>query len=422
MPFHPGSAVLVLFGALLLPVGANGAAADPVCRGEAATLVGVPGSSVQGTEEDDVIVSNGALEVTAVGGDDLICVTGRASRTATTTVYAGRGVDTVDTAAATGPSTYVDLGGGRDLFFGGSHADFVQLSGGLDTVDTGGGNDTVQRGNGTFLDDHVKLGKGSDTFLYGPGFVEGAAKPSPDGGPGTDRIVLTDGERFDAVRGLGYRDGMAYYSWVHFEHYAIGNPDKGALFVGSPRSEVVEITGSGAPITLRMGGGDDILKTGVSSGRAHRFALFGGPGRDGLEIDGRLSPGVSVVADLPAHRVSVSVPSRDTVTGSIHDVQDVGAFSVARATMLGNHSNNRLVVRHGCRSVLRGGAGNDQLFALFARDATDCGAAMHGGDGNDLLRGGATDDVLVGDAGMDLAYGGAGNDRCRAETVKLCES
>ncbi|MFD1798053.1 calcium-binding protein, partial [Paracoccus aurantiacus] len=66
--------------------------------------------------------------------------------------------------------------------------------------------------------------------------------------------------------------------------------------------------------------------------------------------------------------------------------------------------------------VLSGGDGNDTLYGQGGDDSLDGGAdndVLDGGLGNDTLRGGLGDDSLDGGAGQDLLDGGAGNDTLR---------
>lgn len=52
-------------------------AAEQLCLGQVPTIVGAPDEFVvEGTDGPDVIITDGALEVDALGGDDLVCVTG----------------------------------------------------------------------------------------------------------------------------------------------------------------------------------------------------------------------------------------------------------------------------------------------------------------------------------------------------------
>src|SRR6478735_7591944 len=109
--------------ALLAPTSAS--AAPTTCQGRPVTLVG-PGDAAKvltGTEGNDVIVTEGALRVLALGGDDLICVTSGLQPS----VDAGAGNDSVDASADDGGSLTA-LGEGDDRYVGSS---------GLDVVDTG---------------------------------------------------------------------------------------------------------------------------------------------------------------------------------------------------------------------------------------------------------------------------------------------
>ena len=62
-----------LLGLALLTPAYAASAAGETCRGLAATIVGT-GPSVTGTEGADVIVTGSATSVSALGGDDVICV------------------------------------------------------------------------------------------------------------------------------------------------------------------------------------------------------------------------------------------------------------------------------------------------------------------------------------------------------------
>jgi Ca2+-binding RTX toxin-like protein len=68
-------AVLVLAAGLLVAV-PHAADAQASCNGVPATVVGSPGGSVGGTDERDVVVTNGAGSIDTYGGIDVVCVTG----------------------------------------------------------------------------------------------------------------------------------------------------------------------------------------------------------------------------------------------------------------------------------------------------------------------------------------------------------
>lgn len=116
-PLVPILVTAALGAALLQPTSAT--AAGETCQGQPATLVGAPDQTVLGTEGPDVIVSNGASQVDALGGDDLICVTGSpvvdpdAARAVS--LQTGAGNDRVE-AHTPGWGTVTTLGSGADTY------------------------------------------------------------------------------------------------------------------------------------------------------------------------------------------------------------------------------------------------------------------------------------------------------------------
>ncbi|MCY4727866.1 hypothetical protein NYO98_16390 [Nocardioides sp. STR2] len=123
------SAVALLGAALLAPVG-TAAAAGETCQGQAATIVGTPGGQITGTEDADVIVTNDATRVDALGGDDLVCATGERSSydsvTGTSTfvvVILGAGADTFIPSERSGSTIHAGTVDGTD-----TEADVIRLS------------------------------------------------------------------------------------------------------------------------------------------------------------------------------------------------------------------------------------------------------------------------------------------------------
>src|SRR5688572_23467942 len=57
-----------------LPATSYAGVAAPDCQGRTATITS-DGGTVTGTEGDDVISTTGVVDIDALGGDDLICVT-----------------------------------------------------------------------------------------------------------------------------------------------------------------------------------------------------------------------------------------------------------------------------------------------------------------------------------------------------------
>ena len=100
-----------------------GAGGEP-CHGQAATIVGTPGTDIRATNGPDVIVTNGAPSTDARDGDDLICVTGY-TRKDDADVYGGDGDDDIDASATGAGRARVDLGDGDDTYVGGPGPDRV---------------------------------------------------------------------------------------------------------------------------------------------------------------------------------------------------------------------------------------------------------------------------------------------------------
>ena len=165
-------------------------AAARTCQGRPATVVGVPDADkVKGTPGDDVIVTNGAFEVLAGDGDDLVCATvnPRDRDQGTSNIRAGRGDDLI---IGHDGGVWVELGEGADIFSGGAGQDSV-VSGRIatddqgtadivdvdhDVISTGVGGDLVGVGQpGVAVSDVVDLGPGEDElYLHGTDMTQGA--------------------------------------------------------------------------------------------------------------------------------------------------------------------------------------------------------------------------------------------------------
>ncbi len=133
------SAAALLGLILLAPTGAGAAATG--CQGGTATIVGSAGQPVTGTEGADIIVTAGASRVNALGGNDLICVTGDPSAVPedvrTVVVSAGAGNDRVE-ATTPGWGTLTTLDAGDDSYLGATGADQeIRTDESLSFTDTG---------------------------------------------------------------------------------------------------------------------------------------------------------------------------------------------------------------------------------------------------------------------------------------------
>ncbi|CAN5680196.1 hypothetical protein BH11ACT8_BH11ACT8_29000 [soil metagenome] len=442
-----------------MPAEAAPAVARVTCRGHVATIVGDPDvHTLEGTPGDDVIVSNGSMEVTAGDGDDVICMTGRAAYEdgyQEAYVEGGRGDDVVTTALDDVAVLYAQLGEGADHFTGGPESDLVAgdtlafdvadpaTDSDPDVIDTGAsGFDLVQVGDGGPLADQVRVRSGAaHVEAHASGL---AGDGSLAGGPRSSRTVIDTsgpargGWGLDLVAGTASLGGAPTFTWTGFHHLVWAVP--GTIdVIGTEGADVV--TG---PVTSGdLGAGDD--KVYVWSSKAdhdsHRGRLDGGPGTDqvrffaGSVSDDAGGPGGGVVPFTPAD-VTVDVARRRTTFAggevvAIAGFEWFGAQTDRTATLLGGPGDDRLS-GSACDLRIRGGAGDDRLSqqpkigsAGFTNPSCrgrrgGVVASLSGGAGDDVLsveartstlRGGRGDDALLGGSGRDHLLGGPGDDR-----------
>ena len=441
--------------ALLAPTTA--ATAAETCRGEAATIVGT-GPTLTGTEGRDVIVSGPATSVFALGGNDLICVTGSGSPS----VDAGTGDDVVDTtgiASAAGVTTV--LGAGADTFVGGRSEDAVHAGhrsdsstnapdpgsdSEADRVDTGEGDDAVFTGSaGAANHDVVTLGTGTDYLFVGSSAV--AADAVLDGADGVDALRLATGDSdvsLDLELGT-LTTSLGASRLTSFESTNLLTGTGRITYQGTAGNDHLEVHPQSGPTPLDIAtaaGQDEIVVEPADIAAGSR--INGGEGRNGLVAPSRTG---SMALDL--EQGVLVVDGRSSTVAGLQD-----AFLMApEVTMVGNDRGNNLTFA-GCRGDLRGGAGRDRLrnaydyyyefytFDCRARTVMVGGPAadhLRGGQGGDRLFGGSGSDeingrggndrilgdeaadTLVGGRGRDFADGSTGHDRCVAERERRCE-
>jgi Ca2+-binding RTX toxin-like protein len=409
-------------------------AAAPLCQGQAPTIVGTASSPVVGTAGDDVIVTEGATDVDALAGNDLVCVTLDAY---SVHVVAGLGDDRVD---STGTQSIVHafLGDGADTFVGGDQRDHVYARGAepaVDNISTGGGSDFASIGrSGLPTSDVVDLGTGDDTLglsgLPGPGTVSL--------GTGDDSIELSDRSgaawTIDNQRQEVVVNGLAM-TLTGARHFRLGDARWTSLsFVGGAgRDELVttdhgrgnKSANKGSLVVADMGGGDDVIY--VTADQAD--VLHGGDGDDAIRFGARSSGGLvdgSVRADLSDGTVHLD----DGRTAKVTSFSDVGITGYDRFLVtLGDDADILALV--GCRAVVHAGGGSDRVRLYASRDLGSdarCRGKVgtqslraYGEGGDDKLRGAAGNDVLIGGPGDDKASGSSGTDVCDAETRRACE-
>lgn len=243
---------------------------------------------------------------------------------------------------------------GSDSLIGGQGADVLVGGVGDDVGIAGTGNDTVWAGAGDEGDDVMAGGHGNDIIA---------------GGGGDDFLI-----------GGGFDDGDT----VNFE--ATTSTDS----VDDDGSD--EIYGGEGDDTL-LGGGwkDDVSDDGVyTEGEAvttgtGNDALWGGSGND----------------------LVLAAAGNDSLGGGVGD-DTIDGGGGADLIYGGRDAGDT-----GTNDVIRGGAGNDTVFASAGNDSVNGGAGddnLFGGGGDDTVDGGAGDDTLWGGGGDDTVDGGAGND------------
>ena len=440
--------------ALLTPTSAT--AAGETCQGQPATIVGAPGTfTLSGTEGPDVIVTNGAEQVDALGGDDVICVTVRGAQ-----VRAGDGDDVVDTTGVTrlGGTTY--LGAGSDRFVGGSARESVYAGaaepGSLDMTDTE--RDVIDTGpaagSGIIDRDGVTSGQAGqpnpDVIRMDHGGLTWRGTPTPDtlidGGASSSLgldVAPTDAVTIDTPsQAVSFGPGPSLQMSGFTGFYVLAQDGLASFaFTGSDRDEELTMEfWDATPHTVDMGGGDDDVHYYSYGRRAAAGSSYdGGPGRDELELT--LPDEVDLDLDMRRGRLTLG-PSRNEVTVPANGFEDA-TIMAEDVGVIGTDDANEVYV-YACRGRADGRKGKDRLLTFDAvmdeklrckgAGVTFLGGRGHdhlagtrgrdqlfGGRGNDVMKGDPGRDRLVGGPGRDTARGGKGRDTCGAEKRVSCE-
>ena len=220
-------------------------AAPPTCEGRAATILS-DGGDVTGTEGDDVISTTGAVDIKALGGNDVICLA------------LGR----------------VDAGPGNDSVLS------------LATASSGTTSVTVS----------ATLGDGDDTFTASSGRYAASL------GAGADRVVITTFDIAGSFEGGADRDGLLFLDTTRIEvDLRRGGVSMGGQTFGVSGIEDVTATASrmevrgdskrnvfdltGCLVKGYGGGGNDALGLGSPNGvqcTSRNLKLYGEGGNDRL--------------------------------------------------------------------------------------------------------------------------------------------
>lgn len=430
----------LLAAALLTAPGAQAAAAV-TCQGKDVTIDGTGQATVNGTAGDDVIAASIGSTVTALAGNDLICVLPGVA-TAPTTLDAGDGDDSVEASGLVdGTTVSTVLGAGDDTYVGGSASDQVATGAGANTVTTGAGNDGVGSGvAGQPNGDKLDLGVGDDVLEFhgtqtGTGTVEL--------GTGANTLADSDGGvvGIDATARRVDRGGVAVLRFNGtVATYVVESTATSVAFTGTNDAEtfILRDPAAGAtPTTMNvnMAGGDDTMT--IRSAVLDGSSWNGGDGTDLFQVaydykemlldlnSGQFETGApDVSADQKvsnvenADAVTATITVKGNETGNVLNLQGclMSAAGRAGADTIANGvdieaapaltcTGNKMVVRGGKDAdKITGSAGDDRLFGNKGADLVNALA------GNDVIFGGDDDDRISGNVGTDKVRGGKGND------------
>lgn len=444
----------LLAAALLTAPGAHAAAAI-TCQGKDVTIDGTGQAAVNGTPENDVIAASIGATVTALAGDDTICVL-PGTATSATTVDAGDGNDSVDTSTVAATSTVTtNLGAGDDTFTGGAGSDQVSTGAGADTVATAAGNDGVGSGTaGQPNGDKLDLGTGDDVLdWHGIQQPQGAV----DFGDGLNTLADSDGGAvaISATARKVDRNGAAVLKWSgSVSTYVVDSTATTAAFTGSTGAEtfVLRDPATGATPTtgaVDMAGGDDTIT--IRSNVLDGSTWNGGDGTDLFQVaydykelllDLRSGQFETGPADVTADQRVSNIENVDAVTATMTVKGDdpanvlnlqgcsINAVGRAGADTIGfgvDIDNAPALTCSGAKMIARGGkdadkisgtVGDDRLFGNKGEDLIEAMAGndvIFGGDDNDRIRGNVGNDTVRGSKGDDELAGNEGNDRVQGD-------
>jgi Ca2+-binding RTX toxin-like protein len=406
------TAVALLGAALLAPI-SPATAAGETCQGQAATIVGTPGSPIVGTEGADVIVTNGASRVDARGGDDVVCGTGAAPISAT---ILGAGADTF----------IADSSGGRHYIYAGAIVGPENVVA-PDTTDTEA--DVIRAASAVVISGTVGQ-PNADIIDLAFGEVSWSGVQTAPGAVsvGTDGILGVQSANGDVTMDArGTVTGAdTMLAWTgDFERLVFTTSAESGRFTfrGTSGTEHLKVN---APTTydrdIALRGGKDSYESNSLGGKATR--IKGDGGRNQLLLN--LGSHGRVRADLSRSRVTAT-------KAGVEDSIRVRGFddlivSAKRADVIGTNRANEIEVI-ACRTTIKGKKGRDELYVssnyngLGTWVTPRCAkskATIYGNRGNDTITGSMGNDRLIGGPGKDIVSGRAGRDVCQGEKIRRC--
>jgi len=283
----------------------------------------------------------------------------------------------------------------------GSHQNFIEALGGIDTINAGIGDDFVWGGTGNDTlngnadndtlygeddNDTLRGGAGDDVLDGGSGYDTASYSTAPSGGvtvnlatgtatgaDGTDTLIS-----MEAIIGSGYADNLTGDS-------------------GSNRIE-----GGNGNDTIYGGADWDYLFGGNNNdtiyGEAGNDTLYGGAGNDTMD-GGADDDTVDYTSATTGITLNLSLTTNQVTGEGTDKVLNIENFN-------GSNYGDTVTGTSGA-NLLNGGTGNDTLNGGDGNDT------LYGGADNDTLNGGNHDDSLSGGAGDDNMDGGSGTDYVR---------
>lgn len=290
------------------------------------------------------------------------------------------------------------------------------------------------------------MGIGNDTISAKVVTFDGSVTLSPDGGLGTDRLVIdaslaTVSLRFaltDAAKAmLTSPTSISLVVGSNFEAFTVTGGTAADNFMGGNGDDV--LMGGGGADTLTGGDGNDTLDSGSDT---VGDTLAGGLGNDTYfvnTISDVITESASAGTDLVKSTVSFTLGANVEILTLIGTANIVGNGNILANVLTGNSGNNLLDGRAGA-DTMAGGLGDDtyvvdnvgdvvtesasagadlvQSAATFAlgshiENLTLTGTGHINGTGNassNVLTGNGGNNLLDGKAGADVMAGGLGHD------------
>ncbi len=339
----------------------------------------------QGTDQDDVIVGDGADNtfygrggndtISALGGDDVLA--------------GGTGNDSLDG------------GAGNDSFL-------FNLGDGADVIADGDGTDVLRFGAGITAADVTVLDSGADLKLQ-----VGTA-----GDLVTLKNYLAPSPNAALVETIEFADGSTWQLADVLSRRLVGTAGNDVL-TGFERDDIID--GGGGNDTVYARGGADVIDGGAGDDRLYgqagndTYVIYPLGGNDILteDLGGLLADadrlrfaGGLVKADMAFTREGSDLLVASSARGvAVRIVNQFSALQDSNGIESMEFSDGTLLDRAAIRQLVSfPTAGDDVLTGDDSNESIDALG------GNDVVYGLGGDDVLRGNAGADTLYGGAGND------------